>query len=208
MSDVAWRQAAFAANAAWFVVGAPLFRMISARMSRPIRVLLISSASAAVAAFAVACGTQKISVPSSDPVAHEGAVLFSQRCAGCHTLSYAATNGSAANVRTREITNGPNFNVRCERPITRVLYAIENGGFSGAIMPQNVVVGQQADEVADFVAKYAGRQAPKIVGQPTCDSQPIGTLPTATATAAAAVATTTTSSTTTSSAAPAKKKKK
>ena len=94
---------------------------------------------------------------------YRGAVLFSQRCSGCHTLSYAATHGSAANVRTREVDNGPNFNVRCERPVTRVLYAIENGGFSGAIMPQNVVVGQQAREVAEFVAKYAGRQAPKLV---------------------------------------------
>jgi mono/diheme cytochrome c family protein len=167
--------------------------MISARMSRPIRVLLITSASAAVAAFAVACGSQKINVSKSDATIHEGAVLFNQRCSGCHTLSYAATQGSAANVRAREITNGPNFNVRCERPVTRVLYAIENGGFSGAVMPQNVVVGPQAEAVAQFVAKYAGRQAPKIVGQPTCESQAIGTLPSPTAT------TTTTSSTTTSS---------
>jgi len=185
--------------------------MISARMSRPIRVLLISSASAAVAAFAVACGTERISVPTSDTVAHEGAVLFSQRCAGCHTLSYAGTNGSATNVRTREITNGPNFNVRCERPITRVLYAIENGGFSGAIMPQNVVVGRDAQEVAQFVAEYAGRQAPKIVGQATCDSQPVGTLPpttTATAATTTTASTTTTSSTTSSSTSASKKKKK
>jgi cytochrome c551 len=152
--------------------------MISPRMSRPIRVLLISSASAAVAAFAVACGTENISVPKSDPPnVHEGAVLFNQRCSGCHTLSYAATQGSASNVRSREITNGPNFNVRCERPVTRVLYAIENGGFSGAIMPQNVVVGKQAEDVANFVAEFAGRQAPKITGQPVCESQPIGTIP-------------------------------
>jgi hypothetical protein len=169
--------------------------MISARMSRPIRVLLITSASAAVAMFAVACGTEKISVPKSDPT-YGGAVLFSQRCSGCHTLSYAATHGSAVNVRTREITNGPNFNVRCERPVTRVLYAIENGGFSGATMPQNVVVGQDAIDVANFVAKYAGRQAPKLIGQPTCDSQPIGTIPPPTGTAT--IAATTTASTTSS----------
>jgi mono/diheme cytochrome c family protein len=156
--------------------------MISARMSRPVKVLLISSASAAVAAFAVACGTEKIHVAKSDPTnIHQGAVLFNQRCSGCHTLSYAATQGSAANVRAREITNGPNFNVRCERPVTRVLYAIENGGFSGAIMPQNVVVGKQAEDVANFVAKYAGRQAPKITGQPVCEAQPIGTIPPSTA---------------------------
>ncbi len=146
-------------------------------MSRPFRVLLISSASAAVAALAAACGTQTIQVPKSDQSLYRGAVLFSQRCSGCHTLSYAATHGSASNVRTREITNGPNFNVRCERPVTRVLYAIQNGGFSGAIMPQNVVVGKDAQDVAQFVATYAGRQAAKAPGVATCQSQPVGTLP-------------------------------
>jgi cytochrome c551 len=159
--------------------------MISAFMSRPAKVLLITSASIAVAALATACGTQKISVPKSDAQLYHGAYLFNQRCSGCHTLSYAATNGSASNVRTREITNGPNFNVRCERPVTRVLYAIENGGFSGAIMPQNVVVGRQAVLVAEFVAKYAGRQAPRIPGAPVCDTEPIGTLPSAPSTASA-----------------------
>jgi mono/diheme cytochrome c family protein len=150
--------------------------MILARMSRPVRVLAYSAFAIAIAALCAACGTQKIAVSKSDPT-YQGGQLFSQRCSGCHTLSYAATHGSASNVRTREIVNGPNFNVRCERPVTRVLYAIENGGFSGAIMPQNIVVGQQAQEVAQFVAKYAGRKAPPIAGQPTCDSQDVGTLP-------------------------------
>ena len=92
-------------------------------------------------------------------------MLFNQRCAGCHTLSYAGTHGSAPNVRTAQAINGPNFNVRCERPVVRVLYAIENGGFSGAYMPQNIVVGQQARDVAQFVATYSGRQAPEGSGR-------------------------------------------
>src|SRR5436305_6313345 len=136
--------------------------MISARMSWPAKVL-ITGASILVAAIVTACGTERISVPAKDPT-HSGAQLFASRCSGCHTLSYAATHGSASNVRTRLNTNGPNFNIRCERPVSRVLYAIENGGFSGAIMPQNIVVGQDAIEVAKFVATYAGRQAPKIPG--------------------------------------------
>ena len=123
-----------------------------------------------VAALAAACGTEKIGVSQSDPL-HQGAVLFSQRCSGCHTLSYAATHGSAANVRSSQFTNGPNFNVRCERPLARVLYAIENGGFSGSIMPQNIVVGDQAAEVAKFVATYAGRQAPQVSGLTPCTQQ-------------------------------------
>jgi mono/diheme cytochrome c family protein len=186
--------------------------MISARMSRPIRVLLIMSASATVVALATACGTQKITVPKSDPT-YQGAVLFSQRCSGCHTLAYAGTRGSAKNARTREITNGPSFDVRCERPVTRVLYAIENGGFSGAIMPANVVVGQDAIAVAQFVAKYAGRQAAKIVGQPLCDSQPVGSIPPRTGIATIASTTptpspATTSTTTTQAASGGRAKKK
>jgi cytochrome c551 len=151
--------------------------MIRRRMSRLVKIALLSVALGACAALVAACGTQKISTPGATAQTHYGAVLFSQRCSGCHTLSYAGTHGSASNVRTAMQNNGPNFNVRCERPITRVLYAIENGGFSGAIMPQNIVVGADARAVAQFVSQYAGRQSPKIVGQIPCSSQQIGTLP-------------------------------
>jgi hypothetical protein len=61
--------------------------------------------------------------------------------------------------------------------VARVLYAIENGGFSGQIMPQNIVVGPDAEKVARFVATYAGRQAPSVPGAIVCDKEPIGTLP-------------------------------
>ena len=166
-------------------------------MSRRAKVLLIAAASIAVAALATACGTQKINVPQADQTVYRGAVLFNQRCSGCHTLSYAATSGSAANVRSAQFNNGPNFNVRCERPVTRVLYAIENGGFSGGIMPQNVVVGQDAIDVAQFVATYAGRQAPRTSGLASCASQPIGTIPSPTATAASTTASTTSTKSTT-----------
>ena len=170
-------------------MGMPI--MIPPSMSRPAKVLLISSASIVVAALAAACGTEKIGVSQSDPL-HQGAVLFSQRCSGCHTLSYAATHGSAANVRSSQFNNGPNFNVRCERPLARVLYAIENGGFSGSIMPQNIVVGDQAAEVAKFVATYAGRQAPQVSGLTPCTQQSIGAIPTTLPTATTAAPSTTT----------------
>jgi len=146
-------------------------------MSRLVKILALGAAAVALAAVTAACGSQKIDVPKSDSVLYHGAVLFNQRCAGCHTLSYAATNGSAPNVRTAQANSGPNFNQRCERPIDRVLYAIENGGFSGAYMPQNVVVGQDAIDVAKFVATYAGREAPAQVGIPNCIKRPLGTLP-------------------------------
>ena len=149
--------------------------MILPRMSRPAKVLLMGALLAA-AALATACGTQKISVPKSQPVLYQGATLFNQRCSGCHTLSYAAARGSAQNVRTAQFNNGPNFDVRCERPVARVLYAIQNGGFSGQIMPQNIVVGEQALAVAQFVATYSGRSAPKIPGAVPCQQVSIGSV--------------------------------
>jgi predicted lipoprotein with Yx(FWY)xxD motif/mono/diheme cytochrome c family protein len=149
--------------------------MIPHRMSRPAKAFF-SGVLLAVAVLASACGTEKISVPSSDAALHEGAVLFNQRCGGCHTLSYAGTRGSAQNVRTAQFNNGPNFDIRCERPVARVLYAIQNGGFSGVVMPQNIVVGQQARDVARFVATYSGRKAPKIPGVTPCEQVPVGTI--------------------------------
>ncbi|MGH2916477.1 MAG: c-type cytochrome [Solirubrobacteraceae bacterium] len=150
------------------------------------KILARCAAAAAAAALLGACGTESLSVPSSQTALHHGAVVFSQRCAGCHTLSFAATHGSAPNIRTAMDISGPNFDHDCERPIDRVLYAIENGGFSGAYMPQNVVVGQDAVDVAKFVATYAGRQIPSQAGVPSCQQRSIGALPPGSGTAAAA----------------------
>jgi mono/diheme cytochrome c family protein len=114
---------------------------------------LITAAVAAAIGLS-ACGSAGITVPKDDP-SHAGAVLFAQRCSGCHTLSAAGTQGSAnRNVRVQ----GPNLDQRQEST-TDVLFAIRNGGFSGGIMPQNIVTGVQANQVADFVAKYAGQDA-------------------------------------------------
>jgi mono/diheme cytochrome c family protein len=113
------------------------------------------------AALAVsACGTQKINADNNQPNSpvHQGAVIFHERCGGCHTLTPAATHGSATNVSQKERTDGPNLDFRKES-VQDVLFAIRNGGFSGSIMPANVVVGQEAQDVAAFVSKYAGSKS-------------------------------------------------
>jgi mono/diheme cytochrome c family protein len=114
---------------------------------------------ASVAALS-ACGTVGIQVPKSSPY-YNGAVLFRNHCAGCHTLATVGAEGSATNTSSRLKTNGPNFNQRKEQ-YNEVIYAIENGGFSGAIMPENILVGGQATEVARFLAKYSGLEAQKV----------------------------------------------
>jgi mono/diheme cytochrome c family protein len=109
---------------------------------------------AALGLSACGYGEDKLSVAPEEP-AHSGAVLFATHCSGCHTLSAAGTQGSG---NRGERTQGPNLNQRTET-YEDALFAIQNGGFSGAIMPQNIVVGKDAEEVAEFVAEYAGEDA-------------------------------------------------
>src|SRR5215213_5410142 len=128
--------------------------MLSAFMRR----CLVAAAVLAVATLMAACGEEAIQLAKDDPD-YEGAQIFQQHCSGCHTLSAAGTQGSATNVHDREYKDGPNFNER-EEEKDQVLYAIENGGFSSGPMPQDIVVGEQAQKVAEFVSKYSGRGAP------------------------------------------------
>ena len=108
----------------------------------------------AAGALLAACGSRSISVQDNAQI-ESGAKLFAQRCAGCHTMDVVGAEGGATSINDRERVDGPNFNVRKERR-EQVLYAIRNGGYSGAIMPENIVVGKAADDVAAFLAKYSG----------------------------------------------------
>ena len=118
---------------------------------------LLTTLLAAIAMFtASACGfgEEGITVSQDDPK-YEGATLFAERCSGCHSLTAAGAQGTG----NRSIrAQGPDLNQRKES-LQDTLYAIENGGFSGAIMPQNIVVGEEARAVAAFVAKYSGQDA-------------------------------------------------
>ncbi len=121
-----------------------------------VRPLLLATIIAAAGLLLAACGSEGISVPEDDPD-HAGAVLFAERCSGCHTLSAAGTQGSGE----RELrVQGPNFDERTET-FDDALFAIRNGGFSGAIMPQNIVVGAEAEAVARFVAEWSGDDVEK-----------------------------------------------
>jgi mono/diheme cytochrome c family protein len=126
--------------------------------------LLIAVALLVVAA---GCGTQGIQVPDDDPL-HEGAQIFAERCSGCHTLTPAGTEGSAN--RSQRV-QGPDLDQRKET-MADVIFAIRNGGFSGAIMPQNVVVGADAEKVAAFVAKYAGQDVTESPSPPATTTIP------------------------------------
>jgi mono/diheme cytochrome c family protein len=123
-------------------------------MARSPRALKAAAALATAALVLGACGSEGIDVAADDPN-FEGARLFDENCAGCHSLSVVGAEGSATNVNSREPRDGPNFNERKE-DVESVLYAIRNGGFSSGPMPQNLVSGEEAEKIAEFVAKYSG----------------------------------------------------
>ena len=126
-----------------------------ARLRSPLAAL----ACAGAAALAAGCGQGKIEVPKQQAAERTGAELFNTHCSGCHSIAAANAYGSKpeGKIQPGERTNGPDFNVRHVKK-DDVLFAIRNGGFSGAIMPANVVVGRDADLVADFLNKYSGKK--------------------------------------------------
>jgi mono/diheme cytochrome c family protein len=134
------------------VIGA---KQYDPRRVRP-KALILIAAVVAVALGISACGygERGLAVKQGNSN-YNGAVLFATHCSSCHTLSAAGTQGTG---NRGERTQGPNLDQR-EESYEDVLFAIENGGFSGAIMPQNIVVAKEAEAVAKFVAKYAGDDA-------------------------------------------------
>jgi mono/diheme cytochrome c family protein len=126
-------------------------------LCRAMRRLLVPLSILAASASLAACGSQGIQLADDDPD-YAGAEIFAQRCSGCHTLKAAGTEGSAVKVNGREYKDGPNFDQRPEKR-DAILYAIRNGGFSSSPMPQNIVVGKQAEQVAQFLEKYSGKDA-------------------------------------------------
>jgi mono/diheme cytochrome c family protein len=135
----------------------------------PVRRVCIPIVIVLSALVLAACGSEEVSVSTSDADAQEGAQIFAQHCAGCHTLTPAGTQGSG-NRALR--VQGPNLD---QRHVDHVdaLFAIHNGGASGAVMPQNIVTGDDAEKVADFIDQYSGTQVVDSP-RPSSDSGPSG----------------------------------
>lgn len=88
-----------------------------------------------------------------------GRELFGEHCAVCHTLAAANANGKV----------GPNLDT-LKPPASLVLHTINNGCLPNApsgsattclgqgVMPADVVQGEQAQDVANFVARVAGKE--------------------------------------------------
>ena len=77
----------------------------------------------------------------------EGKTLFRQSCWSCHTLEAAGARGNT----------GPNLDQLGVLNHTRVLNAIKNGGTGEGRMPANLLEGRDAELVADYVSRVAGK---------------------------------------------------
>ena len=138
-------------------------------MRRPHRVEVLGAGLVAVALLAAGCGTGGVaSAGGQRPDTQNGQTLFSQSCGSCHTLQAAGTTG----------TIGPNLDnaFAADRKQGYPASSIENVVLdqirlgSGPIatyttnkkftpqtpMPANLVTGQDARDVAAYVASVAG----------------------------------------------------
>ena len=134
--------------------------------SKPIRLLLALVALGGVGVTTSGCGTTTANIA-------RGRVLFIQKCGVCHTLAEAGTTAQVgpnlddAFAAAREAGEGGDTvegvvesQVNAPRPVTND---------PAVSMPPHVVEGQDLDDIAAYVGKYAGvpgAAPPKVPGGP------------------------------------------
>lgn len=85
-----------------------------------------------------------------------GKELFDNNCGYCHTLAAAGTDGVVGpNLDDLLIVTGTNSSEQFGGSYSRVLSAV-NCGLAGR-MPREILIGEEAEEAAAFVAAYAGQ---------------------------------------------------
>jgi len=127
---------------------------------------------AAVALLAAGCGTGGVASAGQPPDTQSGQQLFTASCGSCHTLSAAGTSGTigpnldnafAADVKQgypqSSIENVVLDQIRLGSGPLATYTTIKNGkGFTPQTpMPADIVKGQDAIDVAAYVASVAGQ---------------------------------------------------
>ena len=137
----------------------------------------------AAALLAAGCGSVGYTEGTGDRT--KGKELFVQKCGSCHTLADAGTKGQIgpnldyAFLESRRNGLGESTILQVVRG--QIAYPIENTSTGAPGMPANLVEGQDADDVASYVASVAG------VGNPNAAAP----APSTTATTTTAPSTTT-----------------
>jgi mono/diheme cytochrome c family protein len=110
-----------------------------------------------IPAWAISRDGSEGSAPQSvEPSQEEGKELFVTNCGSCHTLYKAGTDGVVGpNLDEILAPPGPTL-PEASTVQPRVLSAID-AGVDGK-MPADILSGEQAEKVAQFVAEVAGRR--------------------------------------------------
>ena len=117
--------------------------------SRPQRLTALAAVAALAAVVATGCGRE-------DPDMANGKQLFVERCGSCHTLARASTTG----------VTGPNLDEAFgparrsglgETTVEGVVLAQISNVLANSQMPPDLVEGQDAKDVAAYVALVAGQ---------------------------------------------------
>ncbi len=118
---------------------------------------------AVAALFAAGCGSVGYSEGTGDKA--KGKELFTQKCGSCHTLANAGTksqigpNLDYAFLASRRDGLGESTIVQVVRG--QIAYPITNTSTGAPGMPADLVEGQDAEDVASYVASVAGVGDPK-----------------------------------------------
>ena len=123
------------------------------KLPNPTRPLLVLAALAAIALPASGCGT-------STADEERGRVLFTQRCGACHGLAQAGTTSQIgpdlddAFAAARAAGEGANTVEGIVK--SQVEFPRPSNADPAVSMPADLVTGQDLDDVAAYVGRYAG----------------------------------------------------
>jgi cytochrome c553 len=92
-------------------------------------------------------GTGPLRTAELTPKAEMGKQLFIQNCKSCHTLEAVQAHG----------VTGPDLDDLAPLDKERILNAIERGGTGTGRMPPALLEGEDAEAVATYVSRVAGR---------------------------------------------------
>jgi mono/diheme cytochrome c family protein len=101
-------------------------------------------------------GDEDAAIVKVEPADQGSKELFVNNCGYCHTLAAAGTDGVVGpNLDELLVTSGSNAPEQFEGIYARVLNAV-TCGIQGR-MPKEILLGDEATDVAAFVAAYAGQ---------------------------------------------------
>jgi len=129
-----------------------------AELRKPPRRAALAAVGVGIALLASGCGAVA-HMSATDGNAEAGKPLFKQHCSACHTLAAAEATGILGpNLdATFGIVRGQGFDISTIRDVVRgqIAYPETKKADGSAGMPADLVTGQDARDVSDFVAECA-----------------------------------------------------